>query len=44
MVDSEGYDLDGLIQKRKNKKAAIRFLKRLLDFHSIDVGQYKNTA
>jgi putative transposase len=29
-VDSEGYELDILIQKRKNKKTAIRFLKRLL--------------
>lgn len=29
-VDSNGYELDILIQKRKNKKAAIRFLKRLL--------------
>ena len=32
-VDSEGYELDILIQKRKNKKAAIRFLKRLLGSH-----------
>ena len=29
-VDSKGYELDILIQKRKNKKAALRFLKRLL--------------
>lgn len=29
-VDSNGYELDILIQKRKNKKAALRFLKRLL--------------
>ena len=32
-VDGEGYELDILIQKRKNKKAAIRFLKRLLGSH-----------
>jgi putative transposase len=29
-VDSEGYELDILLQKRLNKKAAIRFLSRLL--------------
>ena len=29
-VDSDGYDLDILVQKRRNKKAAIRFLSRLL--------------
>ncbi|QGP57073.1 Transposase IS66 family protein (plasmid) [Piscirickettsia salmonis] len=29
-VDSEGYELDIFIQKRKNKKSAMRFLKRLL--------------
>ncbi|MCC2646623.1 MAG: hypothetical protein K0R02_688 [Rickettsiaceae bacterium] len=29
-VDSEGYELDVLLQKRKNKKAAIRFLSKLL--------------
>ena len=29
-VDSNGYELDILIQKRKNKKAAICFLKRIL--------------
>lgn len=29
-VDSEGYELDVLLQKRRNKKAAIRFLSRLL--------------
>ena len=29
-VDSDGYELDIFIQKRKNKKAAKRFLKRLL--------------
>ncbi|MDF1758081.1 MAG: IS6 family transposase [Legionellaceae bacterium] len=32
-VDSEGYELDLLIQKRKNKRAEIRFLKRLLGSH-----------
>ena len=32
-VDSNGYELDILIQKRKNKKAAVRFLKRLLGSH-----------
>jgi len=29
-VDSEGYELDVLLQKHRNKKAAIRFLSRLL--------------
>ena len=29
-VDSDGYELDVLLQKRRNKKAAIRFLSRLL--------------
>ena len=29
-VDSNGYELDVLIQKHKNKKAAVRFLKRIL--------------
>ena len=29
-VDSEGYELDVLLQKRRNKEAAIRFLMRLL--------------
>jgi len=29
-VDSEGYELDVFLQKRRNKKAAIRFLSRLL--------------
>ena len=29
-VDSEGYELDIFIQKRRNKKAATRFLKGLL--------------
>ena len=29
-VDSDGYEIDVFLQKRKNKKAAIRFLSRLL--------------
>lgn len=29
-VDSDGFELDVFLQKRKNKKAAIRFLSRLL--------------
>ena len=29
-VDSEGYELDIFLQKRRNKKSALRFLKRLL--------------
>jgi putative transposase len=29
-VDSDGYELDVFLQKRRNKKAAIRFLIRLL--------------
>ena len=29
-VDSEGYELDVLLQKHRNKKAAIRFLSKLL--------------
>lgn len=29
-MDSEGYELDVFLQKRRNKKAAIRFLSRLL--------------
>lgn len=29
-VDTEGYELDVLLQKHRNKKAAIRFLSRLL--------------
>jgi len=32
-VDSGGYELDIFIQKRRNKKAARRFLKRLLGSH-----------
>ncbi len=30
-VDDEGYELDVFLQKRRNKKAAIRFLSRLLN-------------
>ena len=33
-VDSNGYELDVFLQKRKNKKAAIRFLTRLLGSYS----------
>tara|TARA_B100001750_G_C15373717_1_gene528673 strand:+ start:732 stop:977 length:246 start_codon:yes stop_codon:yes gene_type:complete len=29
-VDTDGYELDVFLQKRRNKKAAIRFLSRLL--------------
>lgn len=29
-VDSQGYELDVLLQKRRNKKSAVRFLSRLL--------------
>lgn len=29
-IDSDGYELDILLQKHRNKKAAIRFLSRLL--------------
>ena len=29
-VDSEGHEMDILLQKRKNKKSAIRFLSKLL--------------
>ena len=32
-VDSEGYELDVFLQKRRNKKSAIRFLSRLLQSH-----------
>ena len=34
-VDAEGFELDVLLQKRKNKKAAIRFLKKLLGSHPV---------
>ncbi|CAM4446320.1 MAG: hypothetical protein LEGION0403_FIIPPAGN_01180 [Legionella sp.] len=30
-VDDEGYELDVFLPKRRNKKAAIRFLSRLLN-------------
>ncbi len=29
-VDSEGHELEVLLQKRRNKKSAIRFLSKLL--------------
>lgn len=29
-IDSEGYKVDVFLQKRRNKKSAIRFLSRLL--------------
>ena len=32
-VDSNGHELDVFLQKRKNKKAAIRFLTRLLGYY-----------
>ena len=34
-VDSEGYELDVFLQKRRNKKSAIRFLSRLLQSHPV---------
>lgn len=34
MVDDEGYELGVFLQKRRNKKAAIRFLSRLLKAHA----------
>ena len=34
-VDSDGYELDVFLQKRKNKKAAIRFLTRLLGSYPV---------
>lgn len=34
-VDSEGLELDIFLQKRKNKKSAIRFLTRLLGNHPV---------
>jgi putative transposase len=34
-VDSQGYELDVLLQKRRNKKSAIRFLSRLLRSHPV---------
>lgn len=32
-VDADGYELEVLLQKRRNKKAAIRFLTRVLNSH-----------
>ena len=32
-MDDEGYELDVFLQKRRNKKAAIRFRSRLLNAH-----------
>ena len=34
-VDSDGYELDILLQRRRNKEAAIRFLSRLLNSYPI---------
>ena len=34
-VDSDGIELDVMLQKSRNKKAAIRFLKRLLGFYPV---------
>ena len=34
-VDSDGYELDAFLQKRKNKKSAIRFLSRILGCYPI---------
>jgi len=34
-VDSEGYELDVFLQKRRNKKSAIRFLSRLLQSYPV---------
>ena len=34
-VDSEGYELDVFLQKRRNKKSAIRFLSRLLQAYPV---------
>ena len=34
-VDSEGYELDVFLQKRGNKKSAIRFLSRLLQSYPV---------
>ena len=35
VLDSEGYELDVFLQKRRNKKSAIRFLSRLLQSYPI---------
>ena len=34
-VDSDGYELDVFLQKRRNKKSAIRFLRRLLGCYPV---------
>lgn len=34
VVDSEGHELDVYLQRRRDKKFAIRFLSRLLGYHS----------
>ena len=34
-IDSEGYELDVFLQKRRNKKSAIRFLSRLLKSYPV---------
>ena len=34
-VDSKGYELDVFLQKRRNKKSAIRFLSRLLQSYPV---------
>ncbi len=34
-VDSEGYELDVFLQKRRNKKSAIRFLSRLIQSYPV---------
>ena len=34
-IDSEGYELDVFLQKRRNKKSAIRFLSRLLPSYPV---------
>ena len=34
-IDSEGYELDVFLQKRRNKKSAIRFLPRLLQSYPV---------
>ena len=34
-IDSEGYELDVFLQKRRNKKSAIRFLSRLLQSYPV---------
>ena len=34
-VDSEGLELEVFLQKRRNKKAALRFLSRLLGSHLV---------